>query len=306
MIDLFNINNYVVDTSKFGSHLHGDIVDDFCAEFCRYVGAKHGCLLNSATNAIFLAMEGKNQKVMLPSVLPPVVANAVHNAGNTIEYTDNVDWVGWSYILHDFGDYKIIDSAQRVDRDQFSAEANWGDLGIFSFYPTKPVGSIDGGIIVSNDKEKIDHFKQRALNGMGFAKNNWDRVSSSYGWKMYMNSMQAFIAMSNLKKLDAKKERIAAIRSKYNGELYYSNKSDHLYRINVSDRYSVMEALKRRGISTGIHYKALHKDAFYKADQNLPLAESDGKTTLSIPMHEKMLDVDVEHVIKCLKNLNNF
>ena len=29
----------------------------------------------------------------------------------------------------------------------------------FSFYPTKPVGSSDGGIIVSNDKAKIDYLK---------------------------------------------------------------------------------------------------------------------------------------------------
>ena len=140
MIPLFNTNHYQIDTSKFSNLLHDKIVEDFTAEFCEYVGAKYGCALNSATNAIFLSLKDKEDlTVEIPTMIPPVVGNAVKLSGGQVRFSDDTDWVGHSYVLHDFKDYKIIDSAQRVDKNQFADEANDDDLMIFSFYPTKPV-----------------------------------------------------------------------------------------------------------------------------------------------------------------------
>ena len=133
MFSLFNIPDYIIDTSKFSHHLHGDIVDEFESNFKNYVGAKYACSINSATNAIFLALLHKNTIVNLPSMIPPVVCNAVLTSGNKINFVDNTEWVGDSYILQDFGEYKIIDSAQKVKKNQFEEEANDEDLIIFSF-----------------------------------------------------------------------------------------------------------------------------------------------------------------------------
>ena len=165
MIKLFNINNYVIDTSKFNNVLNGEIVYKFENEFAKYVGAKYACGVNSATNAIFLSLLNKSTEINVPSIIPPVVLNAILLSGNSIKFQDNVDWVGGSYTLKEFEDYKIIDSAQKVEKNQFKKEANENDLMIFSFYPTKPVGGIDGGIIVSNDKLKIDWFRKAVMNG---------------------------------------------------------------------------------------------------------------------------------------------
>jgi hypothetical protein len=55
-------------------------------------------------------------------MIPPVVLNALITSGNSINFVDNIDWIGNSYILHDFGNYKIIDSAQKVERNQFKKE----------------------------------------------------------------------------------------------------------------------------------------------------------------------------------------
>ena len=297
VISLFNIPNHVIDTSEFSNHLHGSIVTEFEKEFCNYVGAKYACSLDSATNAIFLAMERERlKKVTIPSMLPHVVCNALHHAGVSVEYRDDTEWVGGSYELHDFGEYKIIDSAQRVDRDQFH-EVNDQSLMIFSFYPTKPVGGMDGGIIVSNDKDKIDYFKQRSLNGMAFSENNWERKQVSIGWKMYMNSSQAYVALQNLRKLDEKKERLEYIRLKYNKALGQLNTSHHLYRINVKDRATVRYNLKEKGIITGIHYDPLHKSDVYGNNQNLIRTEQEAASTISIPFHEALTDQDVERVI---------
>ena len=300
MINLFHIPQHTIDTSLLGNHLHGPVVEEFEKEFCKYVGAKYACTLNSATNAIFLILEGKKADVAIPSMLPPVVYNAAYHAGSKIRYMDNTDWVGSSYTLHDFGDYKVIDSAQRVDRDQFK-EANDQDLMLFSFYPTKPVGGMDGGIIVSNDKDKIDYFKQRSLNGMTFAENNWERKQVSIGWKMYMNSSQAYVALQNLKKFDEKKERLASIRLKYNEAFDQLNTSHHLYRINVEDRATVRSNLREKGIVTGVHYDPLHKSDIYGNNQILMRTEREAVSTVSIPFHEALTDHDVERVIHELK-----
>jgi dTDP-4-amino-4,6-dideoxygalactose transaminase len=297
MINLFHIPQHSIETSLLGNHLHGPVVEEFEKEFAEYVGAKYACTLNSATNAIYLILEGKQASITIPSMLPPVVYNAAHHAGATVNYVDNTDWVGSSYMLHDFGDYKVIDSAQRVDRDQFK-EANEQDLMLFSFYPTKPVGGMDGGIIVSNDKDKIDYFKQRSLNGMTFAENNWDRKQVSIGWKMYMNSAQAYIALQNLRNLDSKKRSLDLVRREYNQSFGLENTSDHLYRVNVHDRDKVSKRLLDRGIATGIHYTPLHLQPLYESDVSLPRSEEEGRTTLSIPFNECLRDEQVATVVR--------
>tara|TARA_R110002126_G_scaffold71913_3_gene179923 strand:+ start:2753 stop:3676 length:924 start_codon:yes stop_codon:yes gene_type:complete len=304
MINLFNINNYKVDTSQFNNHLHGSIVQDFEKSFAKYVGAKYACSVSSATNAIFLVFEGTQEKVIIPSMLPPVVNNALLKAGCSIEYEDNVEWVGDSYKLHEFTNYKVIDSAQKVKKNQFKIEANSEDLMIFSFYPTKPVGSMDGGIIVSDDYDKIKYYKEATINGMSFSKNNWERKIKFPGWKMYMNSFQAFIALQNLKKLESKMYVLNALRKKYNKALGYENTSDHLYRINVQNQNNAIEIMKEDKITCGIHYAANHLNPVYSFSNKyfLPKTESESKTTLSIPYNEKLTELQADHIISVVKN----
>ena len=291
MINLFNIPNYNIDTSKFNHFIHGDIVEEFESNFRDYVGAKYSCTVNNATNAIFLAMLNKNTTVKVPSMIPPVVCNAILTSGNKISFTDDVKWVGNSYILHKFKDYKIIDSAQKVDLNQFKKEANDNDLMIFSFYPTKPIGSSDGGIIVSNDKEKIKWFKEATMNGMSYSFNNWDRKLKFPGFKMYMNSIQCYIANENLKLLDYKKRKLKKIRDAYNNELGYNNTSDHLYRIKVDNNKKFIKYMKEKSITCGIHYDALHENVIYNNSSTtlvLPKSSKESKQIVSIPFHENL------------------
>lgn len=303
MIPLFNIPNYKIDTSQFNHFLHASVVEEFEKNFREYVGAKYSCTVNSATNAIFLAFLNKNITINTPSLIPPVVCNALLTSGNQISFTDNTKWVGDSYILHNFGDYKIIDSAQKVDRNQFRKEANDQDLMIFSFYPTKPVGSSDGGIIVSNDEKKIKFFKEATMNGMTYSHNNWDRTIKFPGYKMYMNSIQCFIANKNLSKLDSKKEKLAQIRELYNSELGYNNTSDHLYRIDTLNNKKFIAKLKEKNIVGGIHYDALHLNKVYcTSSVSLPCSENEAKTKVSIPFHEQLdLKKEVPYIIDIIK-----
>jgi perosamine synthetase len=306
MIQLFNINNYTIDTSKYNSLLHDTIVNIAEQTIADYVGAKYAVSFNSATSAIFLCFLDKNTTVKIPSIIPPVVANALITSSNKIEFYDDVSWVGDSYVLHEFEDYKIVDSAQKLEKNQFAKECNPEDLMIFSFYPTKPVGSCDGGMIVSNDYDKIQYLKELSLNGMSFAKDNWDRKIKYTGYKMYMNSIQANILLNNFNVYSEKINKLDEIKKIYNDKLDLNNSSYHLYRIHTENNNQFLSYMKSNHIQCGIHYSALHLNDVYSEHsinkQILPLSEKESKTTVSIPYHEQLQQHEINHIVRTIQN----
>ena len=303
LIQLFNVNNHIIDTSKFSNLLHDKNVIELEEKIANYVGAKYACSVNSATNAIFLSMLDKNTTVNLPSVIPPVVANAILTSGNQIFFIDDVDWVGDSYVLHEFEDYKIVDSAQKLQRNQFKEECNPKDLMIFSFYPTKPLGGSDGGMIVTDDYDKYKWFKQAVLNGTSFENNNWESTIAFPGYKMYMNSIQAQIIQNNFKNFEEKMSALGRIVDTYNKELSYNNSSKHLYRIETIDNVSFIKKMASVGITCGIHYSTLHDNPIYNTTNKTecPKSEKLSKRVVSLPMNEKMTLIQLEYVIDKVK-----
>tara|TARA_R100000995_G_scaffold81515_1_gene54393 strand:+ start:657 stop:1580 length:924 start_codon:yes stop_codon:yes gene_type:complete len=304
MIQLFNINTHIIDTSDFSNLLHDDVVIELENKFASYVGAKYACSVNSATNAIFLSMLNKNTVVNIPSMIPPVVVNAIITSGNEVRFYDDVDWVGHSYVLHTFEDYKIVDSAQKLEPNQFMKECESNDLMIFSFYPTKPLGGSDGGMIVTDDYDKYKWFKSAVLNGMTYADNNWERGISFPGYKFYMSSIQAKIIMNNFKNFDKKMRSLSNLVDIYNKEFGYENTSKHLYRIEVLDNKKFIENMKRDGIICGVHYSALHQNSVYNEGKEflrLPKTEKSQRRTVSLPMNEKLSFNDTEYIIDKVK-----
>jgi len=310
MINLFHIPSHKIDTANYQNMLHDKVVVEFEEKIAKYVGAKYACSVNSATNAIFLTFLNAKTTVTVPSMIPPVVLNALITSGNKIKFKDNIDWVGDSYILHEFDNYKIVDSAQKVEKGQFIKECNDNDLLLLSFYPTKPIGGCDGGMILSNDYKKIKWFKEATLNGMTFSNNNWERKISFPGYKMYMNSIQAEIALNNFKSYENKLLKLKQTRELYNEKLGYNNTSNHLYRIEMDGRDEFIKYAKDKGVTCGIHYEATHlnpvysnHDSSFKLD--LPKTEKNSKNTVSIPFHEKLTLTDTEMITNIIKNFTD-
>ena len=311
MINLFEFDNHVIDTSTFDHLLHGEIVREFEQEICEYVGAKYAASFFSASYALYAIMKSEvcrtpwiKRVIDMPSMIPAVVPNVVVDAGYDISFNDNIDWVGGSYTLTD----GLVDSAQKLNRNQYADECDPDDLLVFSMYPTKPLSSLDGGVVVSNNKEKIDDLKSLSFYGMEYAEESWSRVQKQVGFKAYMSTMQATIASRNLKTLDSKYERIDEIRNKYNSEFGLENTSRHLYRIELQDNTAGIPYFKSRGIVTGIHYKPQHENPVFKhyVDSNEELffhqeVTIPSRQTLSIPLHNKLTDDQVEYIIKTVK-----
>lgn len=305
MIELFNIPNHVIDTSKFSHLLHGDIVSEFEQNFAEYVGAKYACSANSASSLLFMALQRfpKPQIVSIPSTMPIVVPNAVIAAGHRISFYNDIDWVGGCYHLHD----DIFDSAQQVSRNQYADLERDDAIMIFSFYPTKPVSGCDGGIVVSNNKDKIEQLRTLSMNGTTVNADSWRREQTVAGYKMHWTSVQAYIANENLKKLDEKNSRLDQIRSAYNASFDYNNTSRHLYRIRVRSNHGFLQTMQASGIRCGIHYQHCHgKPAFreYEAQvNNLQQSEKESIETVSLPFHEALTDTEVEKIIYNVKRL---
>ena len=307
MIQLFNINHHTIDTSEFTNLLHDDIVIEFERKIADYVGAKYACAINSATNAIFLIFKMEEflnpRKITIPSIIPPVVANAIITSGNTVRFNDDVDWVGDSYILHKFRKFKVIDSAQKLEPQQFRKECEPDDIMFFSHYPTKPLGGTDGGVIVTDDYNKYKWMKEAVLNGTTFAENNWERGISFPGYKFYMNSIQAKIVMNNFKSFNQKMKVLGKLVNIYNKEFGYENKSKHLYTIEVLDNEKFIRNMKDAGIICGIHYPALHKNPIYNngLQFNCPKSEKLEKRTVSLPMNESLSFLETEYIVDKVK-----
>ena len=135
---------------------------------------------------------------------------------------------------------------------------------------------------------------------MSYAENNWERKIKFPGWKMYLNSFQAYVARQNLKKLPEKLMRLNEIKQIYNEAFNLSNTSDHLYRIKVGDNNSALRSMKEKQIICGIHYEASHLNKVYnnKNSFNCPESEVVAKTMLSIPFNEKLTSTDIKKIIE--------
>lgn len=290
MIQLFKTPQIKIDTANYSNLLHDKIITEFEQEFADYVGADYACSFNSATNAITILMGTVTGTVKVPSMIPPVVLNALCHADIVFEFVDNIDWVGDSYRLTE----NIVDSAQKVERGQFKKSEQ--EAMIFSFYPTKPVGGCDGGMIVSNNKHLIEYIRTLSFNGCNNKGNSWSRTQSYIGYKAYMNSIQAEIATQSLRQLDTKKEKLARVRDKYNTFFNLSNTSDHLYRINVPNNELLVELALRSDLALGIHYKAQHKMSIWDEPITLPLSEEEEKHTVSLPFHEDLTAKEIDYV----------
>lgn len=118
------------------------------------------------------------------------------------------------------------------------------------------------------------------------------------GYKMHINSIQAYVALQNLRKLDEKNFHLGKIKKAYNRSFGLNNTSDHLYRIRVKNNKAFAHRMKLIGIQCGIHYEHCHNKRFFNCDkQKLPLSEKESTETVSIPFHEKLTEQEVGKVI---------
>jgi dTDP-4-amino-4,6-dideoxygalactose transaminase len=191
-----------------------------------------------------------------------------------------------------------------------------GDMGCFSFYPTKNLGGIgDGGMVVTSDQALADRV--RRLREYGW---NEKREAQEIGVNSRLDALQAAILGVKLPHLDAGNQRRAAIAAHYDAGLSGlgltlpavrpgSLHVYHLYVLACDDRDGLQKQLAVAGVSTGIHYPVpAHLQKGYEGRVRLAqggLAVTTGLVSriLSLPMYPELGDAEVKRIIDTVKSI---
>ena len=212
----------------------------------------------------------------------------------------------------------IEDCAQAHGAEYGGKKVPLGDIGCFSFYPSKNLGAYgDGGCVVTNRKEVAEAVKALRDHGREPGEKYLHR---QVGFNYRMDELQAAILNVKLKHLDAWIEKRRKIAKLYNElleklenvitpqEVEGGKHVFHLYviRITKGERDKVRTYLASQGISTGIHYPIpLHLQpslAFLGlSERSYPKAEKICREVLSLPMYPELTDEQIHYVCEKLK-----
>ena len=189
-----------------------------------------------------------------------------------------------------------------------------GDIGCFSFYPTKNLGAIgDAGAVVTSDEKIATRIKELRQYG-------WDNQRSSRepGINSRIDEIQAAVLNVKIKKLDTNNIRRREIANLYNKKLSgldiqlpnERNNTSHVYHLyvaKVNNRDEFMSFLEQQNINLGIHYpNAVHQNKGYLKKINtqettLSNTEKLIKNIVSLPMYPELIDEEVDLVISAIK-----
>jgi dTDP-4-amino-4,6-dideoxygalactose transaminase len=327
---------------KSGCFIFGPEVNAFEEEFAEYCGARHCVSLANGTDALELALRslsiGAGKTVLTVANAGFYSTAAILATGARPIYVD----VNPSTLLLDVADVarhlerKKIDAiivthlygkladirricelarAHAVPLIEDCAQAHgatldnhkagtFGDIGCFSFYPTKNLGALgDGGAIVTSRQDlanKVRQLRQYGWSGKYI-------VSASGGRNSRLDEMQAAVLRVKLPYLDgwnARRREIAALYSSgitnskitvpsICGKEYVA----HLYVIRVGERDSLKKHLDDSGVPSDVHYPVADyaQEAYHYlyGSLNLQVTEQACKEVLSLPCFPELTDAEV-------------
>lgn len=190
-----------------------------------------------------------------------------------------------------------------------------GDIGAFSFYPTKNLGAFgDAGAIVTNQDDLAVVARRRRSYGQGRSK--YDHVDT--GWNSRLDSLQAAFLERALPRLEAANQRRRTIAEVYLevlgdrrvsvvGQAYSSRSVWHHFVVRAVDRLWLREHFESRGIGTDVHYPywfgSLKPLARYGPVSAAAHASRLAEEVVSLPIAPWLSEGDVERVAGVLSLL---
>jgi dTDP-4-amino-4,6-dideoxygalactose transaminase len=189
------------------------------------------------------------------------------------------------------------------------------EIATFSFYPTKNLGALgDGGMVSTQDVEL--GASVAALRQYGW-RNHY--ISDAVGVNSRLDELQAAILRVKLQHLDAQNARRRAIAAAYDVALRGTSLAPparrngvghvfHLYVLRVQDRTPLQAHLRTAGIGTGIHYPSpVHLQPAYReriatGPSGCRASEIAAGQVLSLPIYPELSDQQVAQVCDALRN----
>lgn len=186
-----------------------------------------------------------------------------------------------------------------------------GDIGCFSFYPTKNmhVGG-DGGMVTTDDEEVANSVRKLRHCGR---KGQYEH--DAIGYTARLNSVNAAVGIEQLKMLEGWNEKRRAVAAKYHSKLKDIDglrlpprpSGDvipvyHLYAITTERRDELKAHLDGAGVQTGVHYEIpihlqpIYRQMFGYAEGMLPVTERLCRQVLTLPIFPDMTDDQTAYV----------
>lgn len=291
------------------------------------------CIVHAGAKPVFADVELKTMNIDPVEVEKKVTENTkavipVHFAGRPCEMDSLMSLAGSFHL-------RVIEDAAHAIESLYKGKpiGTFGDLGCFSFYVTKNITTVEGGMVVTDQDDLASLIKSLALHGL--TQDAWQRFSDkgfkhyqvvSAGFKYNMTDIQASIGIHQLKKMEVNAQRREEIWKIYNQSFQElplilpsptppdQRHAYHLYtplleleRIRCT-RDEFLQALHQENIGAGIHYVALHLHPFYQKtfgyrEGEFPRAEFISHRTFSLPFSAKLTDQDVEDVVQAVKKI---
>ncbi|PPE60522.1 UDP-4-amino-4-deoxy-L-arabinose--oxoglutarate aminotransferase [Pectobacterium brasiliense] len=229
-------------------------------------------------------------------------------------------------------DIPLIEDAAHAVGTQYRDE--WiGARGtaIFSFHAIKNITCAEGGMVVTDDEALAERIRSLKFHGLGvdaFDRQLQGRKPQAEvvtpGFKYNLADINAAIALVQLDKLPAINARRQQLAARYLTQLrslplqplavpdYPHLHAWHLFMVRVDEthcgisRDDLMVALQARGIGTGLHFRAVHTQKYYRERYphlHLPATEWNSASLMTLPLFPDMQDSDVDRVVTALTSI---
>lgn len=218
-----NVRNAI----KNNELVYGSSLEDFGSQLKRLFSKKHICLCNSGNSALFLSLKAlglNNKKVLIPAIGTCfAIENAVLSTNNIPVYCDinnedgnlNTEIARLIFLQQKydviispnyFGNVSNIEELRKIGvpiiedcaqsfLSNIKHKTN-SDIQVLSFYPTKVINAIDGGAIITDNKELITKVNDLIYYG------HQETVDKVPRMNLKMNNINAAFGIGTLKHLD--------------------------------------------------------------------------------------------------------
>ncbi len=339
-------SDLLLDHISNGEFIGGKAVKEFEDKLSKFLNIENVISVGNGTDALIIALESLNlekKEVIVPAFSFFATSEAIVQAGLIPKFIDvslqdcniNIKEIekniskktGAILPVHLFGkscdmtpilsiaeenDLKIVEDTAQSFGTMYEQKylGTIGDVGCFSFFPTKTLGAYgDGGAIVTNDKKIAE--RARMLKNHGASKKYFNEV---IGYNSRLDSIQASFLDMKLKKINElitlrkdagifynkmleDNENITIVNNHESTFNYYS------IIINQGSRDELQTYLTEEGISTSVYYpKTLPSLPAHNIQESFPNAEYISTKIISLPIFPSISESQQIYVVEKLNN----
>lgn len=349
----------------------GPRVDEFETQFAAYKGAPYAAGVSSCSAGLHLALLalriGPGDEVIAPTMTFCSTVHAILHVGATPVLADcNLDDYNIRpdeierritsrtkaiIVVHMAGrpcdmdailhiahrrNLRVVEDCAHAIESTYKGRPSGlvGDIGCFSFYPTKNLTTGEGGMVTTASRQLFRRVKLLSQNGV--VADAWARESGrnrnrivAPGYKYNMTDIEASLGMVQLRALDSRwaiRQHVCTIYSRllsHPGMIQPAQPelgcrhAHHLFSIHLrleklrATRDQIAAAMSAENIGTGVHYVPVHQQPYYKhrfrfSDSDFPNASILGPRTLSLPLSADLTDDQIVSICAALHRILDY